>query len=239
MGLVSQRVSRSDLEAGDHIYTWRTAFTYSHHGIYVGENKVVHFTHFSSSSSNTRATCLDIPDCGFKKDGSGVIMSCLNCFLGDGSLYRFEYGVSTPTFIARFRGGTCTTANPDPSETVVHRAMYLLHKGFGNYDLFTNNCEDFALYCKTGRLVRRSKKREAPMGCSGQATSFVGVPLAAVIALPLQMIFSGPVVFAASTAATYSFNRYSTDIGVRGDVVEVRVEGLELFHGDESTQPGN
>ncbi|KAL3652154.1 hypothetical protein CASFOL_001835 [Castilleja foliolosa] len=251
MGLASQRVERSDLEAGDHIYTWRTAFTYSHHGIYMGENKVVHFTkdrhsspsdssgpYFSSSGSYNGIACLDTPDCGFTKDGFGVIISCLNCFLGNGSLYRFEYGVSTLTFLAKFRGGTCTTAEPDPSETVVHRAMYLLHNGFGNYDLFTNNCEDFALYCKTGRLVGSSKKREAPTGGSGQATSFLGVPAAAVLALPLRLFVSNPVVFAVSTAATYSLNRYSADIGVRDDAVNVRVEDMELFHGDESTQPG-
>uniref|UniRef100_J3MV04 LRAT domain-containing protein n=1 Tax=Oryza brachyantha TaxID=4533 RepID=J3MV04_ORYBR len=44
MGLLSHRVERSEVKPGDHIYTWRAAFTYSHHGIYVGGSKVVHFT---------------------------------------------------------------------------------------------------------------------------------------------------------------------------------------------------
>ncbi|GAB2260899.1 hypothetical protein Droror1_Dr00011754 [Drosera rotundifolia] len=47
------------------------------------------------------------------------------------------------------RDDTCTIAQSDPSETVIHRAMYLLQNGFGNYDVFENNCEDFAIYCKT------------------------------------------------------------------------------------------
>ncbi|CAA0836753.1 NC domain-containing protein-related [Striga hermonthica] len=162
MGFISHRVSRNDLEAGDHIYTYRTAFIYSHHGIYVGRDKVVHFTQdqqssssngsssssssngsslsssssgsnscFSSSIPSSRATtCLGIPDCDFRKDGSGVIMSCLNCFLGDGSLYRFQYSSSTLAFVIKFRGGVCSTAQSDSPETVVHRAIWrLMPKG--------------------------------------------------------------------------------------------------------------
>ncbi|GAB2215784.1 hypothetical protein Droror1_Dr00020184, partial [Drosera rotundifolia] len=61
------------------------------------------------------------------------------------------------------KGGTCTIAQSDPSEMVIHRAMYLLQNGFVNYDVFENNCEDFAIYCKTefGRGVIRERK--APM----------------------------------------------------------------------------
>ncbi|KAK4400257.1 hypothetical protein Sango_1131800 [Sesamum angolense] len=248
MGMLSHRVERRDLEAGDHIYTWRTAFAYSHHGIYVGGNKVVHFTHdrqylgsssqapstwFSTSASDVpSAACLDIPDCGFGKQRSGVIISCLNCFLGNGLLYRFEYGVSRLSFIAKVRGGTCTTAKSDPPEAVIHRAMYLLQNGFGNYNLFTHNCEDFALYCKTGYLVCGQEG----LGGSGQASSFVGAPLAAVLSLPLRLFVSSPVGIVTATAAMYSLNRYATDVGVRDDVIKVKVEEIALFHG---TQPGD
>ncbi|KAJ0739991.1 hypothetical protein HanOQP8_Chr06g0211891 [Helianthus annuus] len=33
MGLLSNRVERSKIKAGDHIYTYRAVFAYSHHGI--------------------------------------------------------------------------------------------------------------------------------------------------------------------------------------------------------------
>ncbi|EYU43452.1 hypothetical protein ABFS82_06G142900 [Erythranthe guttata] len=250
MGFLSHGVERSDLVTGDHIYTWRTAFAYSHHGIYVGGNKVVHFTqdqHLSSSPHSTSQwltssfsniptiACLDIPDCGFRKQTSGgVVMSCLNCFLGNGLLSRFEYGVSRLSFIAKFRGGTCTTAISDSPDSVTHRAMYLLHNGFGNYDLFANNCEDFALYCKTGYLVR-SEKEEA-VGGSGQASSVVGAPLAAILCLPLRLLIPSPVVVVTAAAATYSLNRYATDIGVRDDVIKVKVENIALFHGYQQQQ---
>ena len=34
MGLLSHRVERSELKPSDHIYTWRAAYSYSHHGTY-------------------------------------------------------------------------------------------------------------------------------------------------------------------------------------------------------------
>ncbi|KAJ9539093.1 hypothetical protein OSB04_031826 [Centaurea solstitialis] len=169
MGFLSNRVEKSEIKAGDHIYTYRAVFAYSHHGIYVGGNKVVHFTHFtpdreSSSSTETSSdshdemskmpsSCQAYPDCGFRQPKSGVVLSCLDCFLRNGALYSFEYGVTPTFFLAKVRGGTCTTATSDGPGTVIHRAMYLLQNGFGNYDVFQNNCEDFALYCKTGILT--------------------------------------------------------------------------------------
>lgn len=32
MGLLSQRVEKTEIKPGDHIYTWRAVYTYSHHG---------------------------------------------------------------------------------------------------------------------------------------------------------------------------------------------------------------
>nr|GEY44750.1 hypothetical protein [Tanacetum cinerariifolium] len=154
-------------------------------GIYVGGNKVVHFTHNSpdretSSSSDTpsnsndemskiSAACPTYPDCGFRQPKSGVVLSCLDCFLRNGTLYSFEY---PPTvFLTKVRGGTCTTAMSDEPDAVIHRAMYLLQNGFGNYDVFQNNCEDFALYCKTGILTIE----KLGIGTSGQASSLIAV----------------------------------------------------------------
>ncbi|KAH6769211.1 NC domain-containing protein-like protein [Perilla frutescens var. frutescens] len=238
MGILSHKVKRSELEAGDHIYTWSAGFVYSHHGIYIGGDKVVHFTQdqslssgsFSSMcffSSDIASVCLDFPDCGFRKHRSGVVMSCLNCFLGSGSLYRFEYGVSREAFIAKLRGGTCTTAKSDPPEAVIHRAMYLLHNGFGNYDLLTNNCEDLALYCRTGLVICGRKAS----GGSGQASSAVSVPVAAVLSFPLGIFVSSPVLIGATAVVNYTLNRYATDVGVRDDVVKVKVEDMAAYHG--------
>jgi len=207
--------------------------TMSHAGIYVGGEKVVHFTHqkeassgpnsFSSSSlrSDNSSACPTFPECGLQQPNSGVILSCLDCFLGNGSVYCFEYGVTPSVFLAQFRGGTCTTALTDPPEAVIHRAMYLLFNGFGNYDLFGNNCEDFAIYCKTGLLPE-----DQGLGRSGQASSFFGMPSAAIFAIPFKFLAAGPVWMATVTAGMYCVGRYATDIGVRKDVVKVAVEDL-------------
>ncbi|KAF0898305.1 hypothetical protein E2562_007158 [Oryza meyeriana var. granulata] len=241
MGLLSHRVERTEIKPGDHIYTWRAAYTYSHHGIYVGGSKVVHFTRkkeagtagldsaiaISSIISQGSAECPTFPDCGFQLPDSGVILTCLDCFLRDGSLHGFEYGVPPAVFLAKLRGGTCTIASSDSPDTVVHRAMYLLQNGFGNYDVFENNCEDFALYCKTGLLP----VDEPGIGRSGQASSAIGVPLAALLSTPFKLLAAGPLGMAAVTAGMYCAGRYITDIGVRKDVVKVEVENLSAHLG--------
>ncbi|XP_050203868.1 protein LEAD-SENSITIVE 1-like [Mercurialis annua] len=233
MGLLSNRVERNEIKAGDHIYTYRAVFAYSHHGIFVGGSKVVHFRprQTAKSSSDTSSgfyssipSCETFPDCGFRQPNSGVVLSCLDCFLRNGSLYCFEYEVPPSVFLAKIRGGTCTTAAADPQEAVIHRAMYLLQNGFGNYDVFQNNCEDFAMYCKTGLLIMD----KLGVGRSGQASSIVGAPLAALLSSPLKLLMPSPVGVATVTAGMYCMSRYATDIGVRTDVIKVAVEDLAV-----------
>ncbi|KAI4967023.1 hypothetical protein ZWY2020_034436 [Hordeum vulgare] len=214
MGLLSHRVERSELKPGDHIYTWRAAYSYSHHGIYVGGSKVVHFT--------------------TKKEAGTAGLDSARChphlprlLPPRRRLHGFEYGVPPAVFLAKLRGGTCTTAASDPADAVVHRAMYLLQNGFGSYDVFENNCEDFALYCKTGLLL----PPEQGIGRSGQAASAVGVPLAALFSTPFRLMSAGPLGMAAVTAGMYCAGRYITDIGVRKDVVKVEVENLSAHLG--------
>ncbi|CAO2831231.1 unnamed protein product [Amaranthus hypochondriacus] len=134
----------NELKPGDHIYSYRKAYTYCHHGIFEGNGMVIHFTgnmvegsslaSLSSSSSHPK-TC---SKCGYQTDIMGVIRTCFDCFLnGSTNLYLYEYN-------------KC-----DPPEQVVNRALYLhgKQKGFGDYSLTKNNCEDFAIYCKTECLM--------------------------------------------------------------------------------------
>ncbi|KAL9260143.1 LEAD-SENSITIVE 1-like protein [Drosera capensis] len=231
MGVLSNKVGREALKPGDHIYSWRNAWIWAHHGIYVGEGRVIHFTRavgqeagtgtvldriFSCSSSNTsRAPC---EECGDQSMATGVISSCLDCFLSGGGLYLFEYGVSPAFFLAKARGGTCTLAVSDTADDVVHRASHLLENGFGGYNIFRNNCEDFAIYCKTGLLVSTNLS----VGRSGQANSFVAVATA-VISSPLRYLTTS---VGGWTVVMYCVSRVSSDIGVRRDVVKVPVEDL-------------
>ncbi|KAL9233038.1 hypothetical protein vseg_008081 [Gypsophila vaccaria] len=237
MGVFSNKITRDELKQGDHIYSWRTAYIYSHHGIYVDEGKVIHFTRgpgqeagtgtvfdrfiFSSSPASSDKSRDPCPVCGDQSDLSGVISSCLDCFLWEGDLYRFEYNVSKPFFIAKARGGTCTLAPSDPAEDVVRRASFLLQKGFGGYNLFKNNCEDFAIYCKTGMLVLTG----GSVGRSGQMTS-IAAALSAAASSPIRFLSTGFSGLALVGCAMYCVSRFVSDIGVRPDVMKISVEKL-------------
>lgn len=178
--------------------------------------------------------------CGDQSNLDGVITSCLDCFLAGGNLYLFEYGVSKAIFMAKLRGGTCTIAPSDPSDEVISRANFLfLLKGFGAYHLLENNCEDFAIYCKTGLVVSSDTK----FGSSGQVNSvsaarnvvgagsvanLIGVlrRSRAAFLLPstLGPVISGGIVL--GYYGKYCFDRMNSDVGVRNDVCKIPVEKL-------------
>ncbi|KAG7550847.1 LRAT-like domain [Arabidopsis thaliana x Arabidopsis arenosa] len=270
MGLLSNQISRETLKPGDHIYSWRNAYIYSHHGIYVGDEKVIHFTRGGGLETGT-GTFLDMfiassvpnhggdnnpcPKCGDQSKLDGVISSCLDCFLAGGNLYLFEYGVSPAFFVAKQRGGTCTIAPSDPPEEVIFRAKFLLlRNAFGAYNLFENNCEDFAIYCKSGLVVIANIK----LGSSGQANSasiardavsstlgLLGVVnasgrAASVVSSTLRYVvpnfgaaFGGLVLVGGY--GKYCMDCLYSDIGMRSDVTKVPVQGLvsiiELMEG--------
>ncbi|KAL6959756.1 hypothetical protein U1Q18_039911 [Sarracenia purpurea var. burkii] len=218
--------------------------TFREGGIYSGDGKVIHFTRgagqeigtgtvldriiFSSSPSHSSDT--PCQQCGDQSRLDGVMSSCIDCFLSGGELYIFQYAVSPVLFLTKARGGTCTLAASDPPEDVLHRAEFLLKNGFGGYNIFKNNCEDFAIYCKTGLLVYTS----ISVGRSGQAASFLAAT-SAVVSSPLRFLttsFSG---LAAVGCAMYCVSRFVTDIGVRRDVTKIPVERLISHSGlDES-----
>ncbi|CAN8260627.1 unnamed protein product [Cochlearia groenlandica] len=232
MGFLSNKICIDEVKAGDHIYSWRQAYVYAHHGIYVGDGQVNHFTRgdgqetgtgtffdkiIVSSAPNHRDT--PCPNCGERSNLGGVVSSCLHCFLAGGDLYVFEYNVSPAIFLAKLRGGTCTIAPSDPTEEVVRRSNFLLRNGFGVYNVFKNNCEDFAIYCKTGLLVANTD-----VGRSGQAATMVAAA-SVVMSSPLRFVagFSG---LAVAGYSMYCAGRLVSDIGMRWDVSKVPVERL-------------
>ncbi|KAF3434448.1 hypothetical protein FNV43_RR25551 [Rhamnella rubrinervis] len=207
MGILSNKIEREKLRAGDHIYTWRSGYSYSHHGIYIGDEKVIHLTRgpgflISSSSESQRSNDL-------------VVCCNIEDFLGGGRLYRFEYGVNKIVFLIN-RPGTCSLASSNPPEQVLHRAFYLLEHGFSNYHLFGKNCEDFALYCKTGIL-----HLHVDYGRSTQIASLI-CALGAVIIVPFGFLPSN-LIFVALWFYVYCCLRYAYSIGCESfsEVVEV------------------
>lgn len=166
---------------------------------------------FFTSSFDANIPCQRCRD-GAETRTHGVFSSCLDCFLSGGELYLFQYGVSKLHFLAQARGGTCTLAASDPTEEVLPRALYLLENGFGDYHIFKNNCEDFAVYCKTG-LFSTSK------GCSGQAASY-SAAASTVDSSSLRFVNSSLFGRALVCCGTYCIKRLVSDIGFRYEVIK-------------------
>ncbi|WJX37027.1 hypothetical protein P8452_24842 [Trifolium repens] len=77
MGVFFNNIDRKQLKPGDHIYSWRQAYLFAHHGIYVGEGMVINFTTgaiqektttmgllFTSSALSSFDTNIPCPRCG-------------------------------------------------------------------------------------------------------------------------------------------------------------------------------
>ncbi|KAF3455141.1 hypothetical protein FNV43_RR05589 [Rhamnella rubrinervis] len=192
----------------------------------MGDGKVIHLTRgpgliFSSSSksrpSNDRIVCCNVED-----------------FLCDGQLHRFEYGVSRVAFIVK-RAGTCTRASSDPPEQVLYRASYLVEHGFGDYHLVDRNCEDFALYCKTGII----KGNESATGSSGQITSLFAAIIALTV-IPYRFVPFGAIGLALVVYGMYCSFRLSLDVGSKGSHFSVvAVEKLDNVQPEDKKEEKN
>lgn len=156
------------------------------------------------------------PNCEKRSNTRGVISSCLDCFLAGANLHLFKYNVSLATFMTKLRGGTCTIAPSDPSHEVISRAKFLLLiNGFGDYHLFKNNCEDFAVYCKTSLVIGKSYV----LGRNGQANT---VGAAACVARMLTPLVRNVI-------------RLFSDVGMRRDAIKVPFESLVAWKSEAET----
>ncbi|KAF3434427.1 hypothetical protein FNV43_RR25530 [Rhamnella rubrinervis] len=133
--------------------------------------------------------------------------------------------------------GACTLASSEPTSFVLHRANFLLKRGkqsrviLGAYDLFRNNCEDFAIYCKTGLAVRGS----IPVGRSGQIACLlaaVGFVIAFKIPYPTSNLLR-----LSAGCFIYSTLRIISDTRFRKDTRRIPAE--RLVAGLQSATPVN
>lgn len=108
----------------------------------MGDSKVVHFQ-----------TPLETG----RMDSSEIVESDFQEFLGseNSQWYLYKYGATEEEFSGNPRG-TCTTRQSEEVQTVLERARKVLREGFGPFNIVGSNCEDFALYCKTGQRSQTS-----------------------------------------------------------------------------------
>jgi len=79
--MFSKHVDRSELNPGDHILVRRFGLAYSHHGVYLGEERVVHY-----------AECRGLS----KKLHSRIVETHLDDFLRGGELRRRDHPNPSP-----------------------------------------------------------------------------------------------------------------------------------------------
>lgn len=137
-------VSDSELRKGDVIGVHRGV--YDHYGIYTGNSKVIHFSNegsdFGGDIRVRRATLAQ-----FKNGADNVFVvdfEAYRDYVENPELFDFR-GLLKLAFDDLF-GNEMTIYSP---EETVKRAESQLGKG--KYNLVVNNCEHFAVWCKTGK----------------------------------------------------------------------------------------
>ena len=145
IGYISHAIDRCDLKPGDHIYVYRKLGLYQHHGIYIGEEDI-EVVHFSG-------------DLDKGKVRAKITVTTLAEFLDGSELRLVAYGLSKS--LARVKvGGSSQSKVSRPAEEVISWAKYFAQnpQDWEPYDLIKNNCERFAIFCKTGELVELHKE---------------------------------------------------------------------------------
>ncbi|KAJ0014129.1 hypothetical protein Pint_20458 [Pistacia integerrima] len=109
--------------------------------------------------------------CGYNRDrDSGIVKTCLDCFLNGEKLYIFEYGMPCKS----------------PDEVIKTTMEFLQGKqDFGKYNFVSHNCEDFASYCKTG--LHLCSQRESFVGTVREISEHLrgpGPPLGSLLLFP-------------------------------------------------------
>lgn len=166
----SHSLTPYELIPGDHIYVWRRAalFVYQHHGIYIGDDKVIHFTtRPQDSSSNVEKKKKSITErfplsLMFKRveKKAHVLETNLDFFLYGGKLKRARY--DTPFWEMYLKAaGTCYQASLLQRDNIVKNAKEKLLENLDEYHLILNNCEDLVTECTTGKKFSDQRWRKA------------------------------------------------------------------------------
>jgi hypothetical protein len=110
-----------------------------------------------------------------------------------------------------------------------HHAKYLHQNGFGNYDIISNNCEDFAIYIKTRFIIKSNDSGSGQITTMGAAHFCFASYKYTTMLVDTFLLDFGPVGVAFMVVGVYSLRRYQIDIGVRVDKAKVPVEDLDEY----------
>ena len=134
---LSHAIPPGELKAGDHIYVYR--FFYQHHGIYVDDEEVIHFSGPKGSGSKSEAKISAVSLKEFLK-GDPVRLVAYN---------------DPPYYYYLKLSGTTHYEKSQPADGVISTAeMFLKYPElWPDYNVKHMNCENFAYYCKTNNMM--------------------------------------------------------------------------------------
>ena len=156
----------SDLNIADHLFV--DCGAYSHHGIYIGNGRVIHFD--STAARKILGTVNGAPP--------RIVEVSLDEFAGDSEIHIRVY--DDPSTLRT------------PEETVIRAQSKLGERG---YDLALNNCEHFAVWCKTGE----SNSTQVDSACKVVSAGAAGVAMGTAIIRSAKLL-PVPYKFVAYTA---------------------------------------
>jgi len=116
------------MSAGDHLFYYRAGGVYSHHGIDCGDGMVIHYE--SSPWMKLAGSCRVA---GHRSTATTPRIARVTWD---------EFALGSDVFVRDY------PAECDAAEQVLARARGRI--GEACYDIFGNNCEHFAVWCKTG-----------------------------------------------------------------------------------------
>lgn len=149
---------------GDVIVIKRLRGLYYHFGIYVGNGRIIHY----SAENNDFIGGISIHETDFENFLRGSTTFFIQRFSDDYKKFARQIGLSFKARGKKRRRRENEYYLYSPEETV-RRAKKRL--GETHYNLITNNCEHFAIWCKTG------------LDLSSQVNRIGGLPLALVGAI--------------------------------------------------------
>lgn len=153
-GITDAVIPPIPIRPGDHVYREirekGTLKFVTHHGIYMGNGRVIHF---AGNEFSVRGLL-------FGSSAAKIRITSIIRFMTRGSRLCIQ----------QYR--TC-----DPTDVVLTRAeRALVDQTYPDYDMFKNNCEHFCHYCKTG--VSRSKQVECGVKYAAAASAVVATAVA-------------------------------------------------------------
>ena len=131
-------ISTEEAKYGDVIFCCRCNSLYKHFGIYLGDGKVIHYVSLPGDSDMDHAVILETDMEAFSKGDTVYVM-------------KFPKRRHVSSIICKYLM-TEDYHLYSPEETVLRAKSKLGQHGIrnGRYNLLENNCEHFAIWCKTG-----------------------------------------------------------------------------------------